>query len=209
MIVHQVDCIASRVNSWCESPYSRLVIRFCEKTERARALLCAMLAVVALAATRSSTAPAELASPAAAVAAVAAAAASALVAPAARRPFWAHPSTSPSLWCAQRKEVSCGKTRAQTLRMCPLHVDPLAQVGSSAAHYTHARVVTTPLFLLEDIFALGHMQMSFAALWSHLTGLRAGSELLVSFQFGHASEVLSMAGVIREYYLPLLRSIQA
>ena len=63
------------------------------------------------------------------------------------------------------------------------------------------------LFLIEDMFTLGHMQMSFAALFSHLVSLPAGAELLVSFVHSAAREYPGWRGVVSLYYFPLLKSL--
>ena len=68
-------------------------------------------------------------------------------------------------------------------------------------------------FLLEDSMQLGHMQMSFAALFSHVSSLPRGSTLIASFEIGGSSagEFPSPKGwrhAFRRYYLPLLASIR-
>jgi hypothetical protein len=51
------------------------------------------------------------------------------------------------------------------------------------------------------------MQMSFAALFSHIVRLPRGSLLLLSFQFGTSREYPGWDGVATRYYFPLLESI--
>ena len=126
--------------------------------------------------------------------------------------YWAQPQTSPGEMCSFRvRAVSrCGQTRRRTLQMCPFHIDGWREWAHRWVR-TPANSVerNTPLFVLSDIYALGHMQMSFAALWSHVASLKSGASLLVSFEFGQINEPPTMAGVARAFYLPLLSSINA
>ena len=52
------------------------------------------------------------------------------------------------------------------------------------------------------------MQMSFAALFSHVTRLPRGAPLLISFEYGAAREYPGWVGIVTRYYFPLLESIR-
>lgn len=104
--------------------------------------------------------------------------------PPAVRPLWSTPTVFPL------RALHFNRTQAKVV------LDPSGVCGPGGRSVGRA-------FLLEDLPALGHMQMSFAALFSYLCAVPRGASVLVLWEL----PAKDLSQVQRVYYGPLLAAI--
>ena len=65
-----------------------------------------------------------------------------------------------------------------------------------------SEIVQGSVFLIEDVAALGHMQMSFTALFSFLVAQPSGTNVMLAWECGESNPIRTI------YYEPLLRLLK-